>query len=437
MKKLVLYSFCLLFGAACSTPKSSSGPNTSFYMPAEYMPQDAVWLGWVDYGPYHEAFLAVAKALYPHVPLKIIVQDSSDLKFLQFKLEEHAMDKGQIKFFVIPDNRLWMRDHGAIYLLNSLGEKKVADFTWGLYGYREYLKKIYPHNVDSLELALEKALGQTGIVDSLMGAKEGIGNLATDIIMEGGSIEVNGKGTLILCEKVTMHRNPDKSKGYIESEFKRVLGVTQIIWLKEGLVEDPFWFNHIFDNYYGWGTNGHTDEFVRFVNDSTILLAWVPEPEKDANKFNQLNYERMSQNLQILEQARDGQGRPFTIIKVPLPDPIYVSTVVGEQSLVGNDPAQWELPVHWLPPGSPLALGDSVRLVAAASYLNYLVSNEVVVLPSYLSQGSSPQKEAEVRAIFSKVFPKRRLKFLEVTNLNYHGGGIHCISQQEPKPTSF
>ena len=119
--------------------------------------------------------------------------------------------------------------------------------------------------------------------------------------MEGGSIEVNGKGTLILCETVTFQRNPTLSKQFMEAEFKRVLGVSNVIWMKKGLVEDPFWFNQIVDNYYGTGTYGHTDEFVRFVNDSTILLSWVDEKERNLNKFNQMNYERLAENLAILK----------------------------------------------------------------------------------------------------------------------------------------
>ncbi|MCB0853853.1 MAG: agmatine deiminase family protein, partial [Bacteroidetes bacterium] len=267
-----------------------------------------------------------------------------------------------------------------------------------------------------------------------MGAWDGSPAVKTDVNMEGGSIEVNGKGTLILCEAVTLQRNPKLSKTYIESEFRRVLGVSHIIWLKQGLAEDPLHFNQIYDKYYGWGTFGHTDEFVRFVNDSTLLLAWVDEAERNKHPINEMNYYRMKENLRILEQSRDQDGKRFKVIKVPLPDPIYLNTVIGrsrENNISGELP-QWKVAQNWLPEKGLMNPGDSINWVAASSYLNYLVTNGAVLLPTYQKSGSSGEKEAKVRDIFSRVFPDRKLIFLDVLNLNYHGGGIHCITQQEP-----
>lgn len=433
MKNILLSTLllCLLF--SCNTDKKKPIENADFYMPAEYTEHDFVWLGWEDYPPYYKPFVELTKTLIDNVPLRIIASDSTGLGNVKRRLTDNDIDINQIEFFIMKDNRLWMRDHGATYVINKNGDKKVVDFGWTLYGNKEYLDTYYEGNKDSVNYHYPKILGKTGLVDSLMGTKDHLVSIKTDVNMEGGSIEVNGKGTLILGEFVTMQRNPEKSKRYIESEFKRTLGVSNIIWVKQGLIEDTFWFNNILDDYFGWGTYGHTDEFVRFVNDSTILLSWVDEAEKDLNEFNRINYERMSENLEILENSRDQDGNPFTIIKVPLPDLIYRETTVVDHGVDWSDGENWEVPASWLPQKGIKNVGDSIKLVAAASYLNYLVTNDLVVLPTYIQEGSSPEKEEKVREIFEKAFPNRELAFLNVINFNLNGGGIHCVTQQQPK----
>lgn len=434
MRTIILFITSISLFLGCNTnPEETSEPDF-FYMPEEYKEHDAIWLGWKDYAPYYQPMTDIIRALIDEVPLRVIANDSTSLHNLKDRLSSHEIDPQKIQFHIMKDNRLWMRDHGATYVINKKGDKKVVDFGWVLYGNEEYLKAQYEGNMDSVSYYYTKNLGQTGMVDSLMGALDNLPSIKTSVNMEGGSIEVNGKGTLILCEAVTMQRNPSKTKKFIEAEFRRVLGVSNIIWMKQGLAEDPFYFNQIFDNYFGWGTYGHTDEFVRFTNDSTILLAWVDEAEKDLNEFNRINYERMSENLAILENSQTQDGKAFKIIKVPLPDPIYISTTVTNQGAAWKDDrTKWQIPTSWFPQKGMMQEGDSINLVAASSYLNYLVTNGTLLLPSYLQEGSSPEKEEQVRSILAQVFPNKKLKFLDVTNLNFHGGGIHCVTQQEPK----
>lgn len=442
MKFCVLIFSLLGLMMACNAPKTSQNPfkEDFFYMPAEYESQAAVWLGWEEYETYHQPFLDLAKALYPHIPLKIIVESDSSLLDLKQRLTKIGLDPAKITFHLIKDNRLWMRDHGATYVINQQGEKKVVDFGWTMYGYEEYLQTYYQGNADSVRINYKKAIRNTGLVDSLMGVQGKHASIKAKVNMEGGSIEVNGKGTLILCEAVTFQRNPKLDKTTLEREFKNALGVSNIIWVKKGLVEDPLNTNQIFGKYFGVGTYGHTDEFVRFVNDSTLLLAWIDEKEKHLNAFNFINYERMSENLDILTKARDQNGKPFTIIKVPLPDLLLLKTTVSNNELpyVKGKSARenWQMPRTWLPIKNMLPVGDSLYWVAASSYLNYLVTNEAVILPTYTQEGSSPEKEQKVKDIFTKVFPTRKLIFLKVMGLNYHGGGIHCITQQEPQTVS-
>lgn len=215
------------------------------------------------------------------------------------------IDTAKIKFDVIPDNEFWIRDHGAAFIINKNGEMQAVDFEWGTYGYRQWLLDKFNNDVQKADSIFSKSgASKRGSVDSLMAVAENIPIVKSWIVMEGGSIEVNGKGSLILNEPLTLSRNDGASKDSIEKEFKRVLGVTNIIWLQHGLAEDPHIFQTIAEKYVGLGTGGHTDEFVKFADANTILLAWVDESEKDNNPLNRINYDRMNINYKILKNAK-------------------------------------------------------------------------------------------------------------------------------------
>ncbi len=435
--KLISFICLLLWLPACHSPEAHlSGQNhmaNSHRMPGEFEAQQSVWIGWNDYPPYKQPLMDIISALHTHISLNIVVSDSTDLSSLKQQLAHNEIDTSMLHICLKPDNRIWMRDHGPTFLLTDTGEKRVVDFGWTNYGHKGYLKDYYQGNEDSVEFHYQRILGETGNIDRLIAEEEGYEVVPTNINMEGGSIEVNGKGTLILCEAVTFQRNPGISRDSIEEEFKKALGVSNIIWMKEGLAEDPLWFNHITEDFFGWGTYGHTDEFVRFANDSTILLAWVDETEKNLNEINRINFDRLSTNFAILEKARDQEGQPFRIIKVPLPDPVFLTTTMTKgRGALGEDRTNWQIPLSWLPQKGIKKEGDQIKWVAASSYLNYLVTNEQVLLPSYKGGKSTEMKEAKVKIIFSEVFKGRKLIFLDVMNLNYHGGGIHCVTQQEP-----
>ena len=188
---LTLVIFLLI---SCKNEKSADKNLTSdkFYMPAEFEKQDAVWLGWSEYPPYQKPFLDIAKALYPKIPIKVISNNQASLERLKDTLSSLNLDITKFQFNIIPDNRYWMRDHGATYVINGKGEKKVVDFGWTLYGNKEWLENYYKGNNDSVDIYYKRALGKTGMVDSIMGAVENLKSIKTDVNMEGGSIELNG-----------------------------------------------------------------------------------------------------------------------------------------------------------------------------------------------------------------------------------------------------
>lgn len=182
--------------------------------------------------------------------------------------------------------------------------------------------------------------------------------------------------------------------------------------------------------YMTFGTGGHTDEFVRFADASTILLAWVEESERAEHPFNEINYQRMSENLRMLQAATDQDGKPFRIIKVPLPGPIEKKIVV-KHKLEATDFEN--VTPGWFAQKNAPKVGDTLVRISASIYLNYLVSNGIVVLPTYVKEGSSVEKEEQVKRIFNEVFPGRKLAWISCMPVNWEGGGLHCSTQQQPK----
>lgn len=436
MKPIITILVLLYILLSCNSNKQQRAAET-FYMPAEWEQHDAVWLGWEkdSLRGYYPAVANIIKALAPNVTVKIAFNNDTLLQKAKSYLASQGVNSTMYRTYIMPGERYWIRDHGAAFLVNGKGELSVADFAWNAYGYPGFLEIKYSGNKDSVAhyLNLRKEFRmKTATVDSQMAIAEGATILKTNVIHEGGAIEVNGAGTLILCEATVFQRNPDLKKEYIETEFKRVLGVTNIIWVKKGLADDPQnFFRRIAGNYYGGGTGGHTDEFVRFANATTIMLAWVDEKEKGLNPVNQLNYERMNENFNILKNAKDQDGNSFTIIKVPLPD--LITKKVKARQTLDSGVATFDVDMKSFVPSEAPKMGDSILRVPAGSYMNYLVSNGTVLLPTYTTYGSSKEKEEQVRKIFEEQFPGRKIVFIDAIMQNWSGGGIHCSTQQQPK----
>jgi agmatine deiminase len=429
-----LIALSLLFSCKTENTKVTDALSEKFYMPAEWEPHDAVWLGWESDSTYgfYPVVIEMIKTLTPKVTVKMAFDSDSLMNTAKKYLMSQQIDTTNIKFYVIPGDRYWIRDHGAAFLVNTKGELGVADFGWNHYGYPVFLKEKYNGNKDSVSIYLNRrttAMNRTGKVDSLMASIEGAKILKTDVVTEGGNIEVNGQGTLIVCEFAMKHRNPNLTKDYMELELKRVLGVSKVIWVKRGLADDPNgFFRRITGDYVGGGVQ-HSDEFVRFSNANTILLAWVDESEKDLNPINKMNYERLNESFEILKNATDQDGNPFIIVKVPLPD-LKPRKIIATKEY-SKEPSL-NLPASRFYISEAPKVGDTLLRVPASSYLNYLVTNGVVLVSSYVDEGSSKKKESRVKAIFETQFPDRKIVFINAMPQNWDGGGIHCSTQQQP-----
>ena len=251
----------------------------------------------------------------------------------------------------------------------------------------------------------------------------------TELHLEGGGVEVNGRGVLIANEALLRLRNPGRSRAELQRVLMQLPGVRKIVWLPEGPAEDPHLRSTITGDYVGWGTGGHTDQFVRFADARTVLLAWVSEAQAAAHPVARLTRERMRRNLEILQRATDVDGQAFRIVKVPMPHTLQRPVVLSAQADTRFS-EQWS--ADDFAPDEQRNDGDTVMQVAAASYLNFVVANGVVLVPDYSSHGTPAATQNKVRALFERSFPGRRIVFVDSAAANWYAGGPHCATLSQP-----
>ena len=269
----LLITFLLL---SCSSTKKTN----DFYVvnqQAEFESQDAIWLIWpsTDHKEgesVEQVTLEIIEALIGDMDLVITCKNKELLAHAKITLTNYFGELPRLKLLVIPSYEIWARDMGPIFVETNQNTPAIADFNFNSWGYSDTL---------DIDTKTEE------MYDVRIAEQFNLPVISSAMISEGGNREVNGRGTLITTESVEMDRNPDMTKEAMELEYKRLLGVKKIIWLKQGLVED----NHTFlgpittsdgtKAYTVVTTNGHIDEFARFVNDSTILMAKVDSLEFD------------------------------------------------------------------------------------------------------------------------------------------------------------
>jgi agmatine deiminase len=234
---------------------------------------------------------------------------------------------------------------------------------------------------------------------------------------------------MIANEALLRSRNPGLERAALQRVLLQLPGVRKVVWLPEGPAEDPHLRSTIVGDHVGWGTGGHTDQFVRFADAHTVLLAWVSEAQAAAHPVARLTRERMQRNLEILKRTTDLDGRPLRIVKVPMPQTLERAVVLSEQADTRFS-EQWS--VDDFAPSEQRQSGDIVMQVAPASYLNYVVANGVVVVPDYSGHGTPPATQNKVRQIFERSFPGRRIVFVDSAAGNWYAGGPHCATLSQP-----
>lgn len=358
-----------------STPRADG-----FHMPAEWASQSQIWMIWpqrpdnwrLGGKPVQAAHVALAKAIARFEPVTVGVCAS------QYDNARARLDKPNIRVVELSNDDAWVRDTGPTFVINDSGEVRGVDWgfnAWGGFDGGLYSPWQRDEQVASKILEIERCARY---------APEAF-------ILEGGSIHVDGEGTLITTEECLLHRNrnPHLFRQEIEEVLREQLAVDTIIWLPQGLFNDE--------------TDGHVDNFCCYVRPAEVLLAWTDDPQDP-------NFERCQAALNVLENARDAKGRALLVHKMPIPGPLFAT----QEECDGVDLVEGSQERH-----------PSVRL--AASYVNFLIVNGGIIAPSF-----DDPKDAEAKAILQRVFPEHEVVMVPGRELLLGGGNIHCLTQQQP-----
>jgi agmatine deiminase len=428
VKYLFLYGILFLAIHACNNPNKKayiSDVHVVIRQSAEYEKLEAVWLIWPPEDHLRgysneKVTLEIIKHLIPHNNVVITVANDSLHAHALSSIPQEYIEDGFLKILKVPSEEFWIRDMGPVFVEIENGRKAIVDFNFNAWGYTPV------NQMDEYTINMEK-------YDEKVAEMLQLPLISSNMISEAGAREMNSQGILMVVEAVEIQRNPEMSKEEIELEFKRVLGAQKVIWLKEGLVEDQHTFLgplKLDNNEFAYTcvtTNGHIDEFARFVNDSTILLAEVVKEER-LGEIGAENHNRMEENYQLLKNEKDLKGNSFHIIRVPLPPVITESMKPGDVVYDYISKLDYQ-------DGSKFPVGKEVNVIAAASYLNFLIANNIVIAQKYWSEGMDitiRDRDKKVKKILEQVFPNREVVMLDALAVNFGGGGIHCITMQEP-----
>ncbi len=339
--------------------------SLGYTFPAEFAPHTATWLSW----PHKEAsWPGKIDSIYPSYSLfvkylalseqvRINVANAAMQVFATMHLEKAGVNMEQVEFYMNPTNDAWCRDHGPAFLVNPNAEQKKVIVDWN---YNAWGNKYPPFDLDD-------------VVPTLIGKSFNIPVYHPGIVMEGGSVDFNGAGTLMTstCCLLNENRNPHLNQGQIEQYLRDYYGVQQILWVADGIVGDD--------------TDGHIDDTVRFVNEDTVITV-VETNQQDEN------YDLLQTNLKQLKEMRLIGGKQLNIVELPMPDAI---------------------------------LYEDQRL--PASYANFYISNQHVIVPTFRSD-----KDDKALQIISACFPNRQTVGIDSTDIIWGLGSFHCLSQQEP-----
>ncbi|SDC05489.1 agmatine deiminase [Paenibacillus sp. UNCCL117] len=332
-----------------------------YTMPAEWTAHERTFLSWPvqasmvypeDYSAVSQGYEDLVHAIAEFEPVTVIV-NPSDAEQVKARFTED-----NVEFLVIAHNDAWFRDNGPTFLLNAQGQ--IAGVNWK---FNAWGGKYSPWDLD--DAVAPQVLEHYGIQ-----------RLDAPLVMEGGSIHVDGEGTLLTTEECLLNpnRNPELSRAQIEELVKNFVNVDKIIWLKRGLDGDE--------------TDGHVDNIACFAAPGRVILQVCHDPADE-------NYEITQENLSILRQATDARGRALDIIQIEQPP----KTFFGEQRLT-------------------------------LSYLNFYFVNGGIILPVF--GGTAEAADREAVRVLGEAFPDRRIRTIDGMSIIKEGGNVHCTTQQMP-----
>jgi agmatine deiminase len=339
-------------------------------MPAEWEPHEATWLGWPHeltdwpgkFAPIPWAFAEIVRHLSRVEKVYLLVQDAVTEKRVKSILKKSGAQLDAIVFFRVPTDRGWMRDSGPICVTNSSGEVAFNHFSFN--GWAKYSN----HKRDAIAVTKANRKLKRRVWQPVHKGRR--------VVLEGGSIDVNGRGTLLTTEECLLSKTQERNPGFTREDyaeiFREYLGVTNVLWLKNGIVGDD--------------THGHVDDLTRFVNPTTVVTI-VEENSSDAN------YAALQENLNLLNDMKDQDGRSLRVETLPMPAPVYF---------------------------------DGQRL--PASYANFYIANKIVLVPTF----TDPNDRIALNTL-AKLFSNREIIGIPCRDLVLGLGTIHCMTQQQPR----
>lgn len=425
----VRFGFCLVLCAGPIRAASPAPESTGYRQPGEFEPQAAVWLSAApDDAEFTNVTAEMANALLPQVRVRMLVADEAALAMIKPALQQRGVPLDRIEFLVDPLATYFIRD-GTVYLVNDRGGLAVLDLKWSDYGLPGWGKLLHPDDPVQQEKYASWVNTAMDAIDLVMAKASNATVVPSPLYLENATFEVNGRGVLLISEPLALERNPTLARDEIERELRLIPGIRKVIWLGHGLADDPLEISTITGDYVGMGAGGHTDEFVKFTDPHTILLAWPESTGSDEHPVERINRERMEVNYKLLTQATDQDGKPFRVLKVPMPAVIERKLVLVPKE---DKTSMWKATAF--PASEGRKTGDELRQVAAATYLNFVIANNVVLVPSFVEDGTAPATQERVRKILEAALPGRTIKFIHATPLMWHGGGLHCATLSEPDP---
>ena len=360
------------------SPLESTPAADGYRMPAEFEPHEGCWMVWPERpdnwrlraGPAQEAFAAVAEAIAASEPLTMAASGP------QFEACRKRLP-GSVRVVEIATDDAWMRDTGPTFVVDGEGGRRGVDWRFNAWGGHEG--------------GLYSSWERDDRVAARVLEVEGDERYRAPLVLEGGSIHVDGEGTLLSTEECLLNRNrnPGLSREQIERALRDYLGAERVVWLGRGVVADE--------------TDGHVDNLASFVRPGMVALTWTEDRSDPQSAVSRDARER-------LEATTDARGRPFELVLLPSPGPLTIAP--AEAGGVVPSPGT-----------QPRRAGDRL----AASYANFYIANSRVVMPLL-----DERHDDEALEILGRCFPRREVVGVPAREILLGGGNVHCITQQVP-----
>jgi agmatine deiminase len=340
--------------------------SENFFFPAEWHRHEATWLSfpintdtWENrFERIYPSYFELIKTISLSEKVRINANDESTIAIIQGLLDKYEIDSENVELYMHKTNDSWCRDHGPAFLINKNNEERlIIDWEYNAWG-----GKYPPYNDDN---NIPKKIASALNLDYV----------SPGIVMEGGSVEFNGKGTVMTSKSCLLNknRNPHLSQGQIEQNLMDFYGVEQVLWIEDGIVGDD--------------TDGHIDDTVRFVSEDKVITM------VESNSMDE-NHAVLAENLALLKKMRLTNGKQLNIVEIEMPKPV---------------------------------LDNGERL--PASYANFCMTNKHVIVPTYRCKNDD-----KALSNLQSCFKDREVVGIDSTDIIWGLGSFHCLSQQEPSP---